>query len=116
MSWEVHVHSVVRTWLDELSEEERVRVDMAVQLLQERGPVLGRPFVNHIKGSRIKNLKELRPAKTSIRILFAFDPQRCAILLSGGDKEGLWRTWYPRAIEEAEQRFLKHIRQIRKED
>lgn len=93
-----------------------MRVDMAIQVLRERGPVLGRPFVDHIKGSRLKNLKELSPAKTSIRILFAFDPQRHAILLTAGDKEGLWSSWYPVAIEEAERRFSEHLLQMRKEE
>jgi len=33
--------------------------------------------------------EELRPTST-IRILFAFEPKRVAILLIGGDKRGSW--------------------------
>lgn len=39
---------------------------------------LGRPLVDTIKGSRHKNMKELRPGsagRSEIRILFAFDPK-----------------------------------------
>jgi hypothetical protein len=46
-----------------------------------------------ITGSKIKNLKELRPGssgKSEIRILFVLDPWRPAILLVAGDKAGKW--------------------------
>jgi hypothetical protein len=49
-------------------------------------------------------MKELRPAGTSIRILFIFDPRRQAILLLGGDKAGNWKSWYDRNIPVADQR------------
>jgi hypothetical protein len=38
--------------------------------------------------------------RSAIRILFAFDPRRTAILLVGGDKAGATR-FYERAIEAA---------------
>lgn len=50
-------------------------------------------------------MKELRPAGTSIRILFIFDPDRQAILLLGGDKRGNWKSWYDENIPVAEQRY-----------
>lgn len=58
--------------------------------------MLGRPLVDRITGSRIHNLKELRPgssASSEIRILFVFDPERRAVLLVAGDKAGDWRRW-----------------------
>ena len=42
-------------------------------------------------------MKELRPAQT-IRVLFAFDPRRTAILLIGGDKRGSWNRWYDQML------------------
>ncbi|WP_438860658.1 type II toxin-antitoxin system RelE/ParE family toxin [Amycolatopsis solani] len=42
-----------------------------------------------MQGSRLHNLKELRPASagsSEIRILFAFDPVRRAVLLVAGDE------------------------------
>ena len=50
-------------------------------------------------------MKELRPAGTSIRILFIFGPDRQAILLLGGDKAGNWKSWYDKNIPIAEQRY-----------
>lgn len=58
------------------------------------GPGLGRPWVDSIKGSRVHNMKELRPKFGSIRILFVFDPRRMAILLVGGDETDRWDEWY----------------------
>jgi hypothetical protein len=51
--------------------EEQAAIDVAVEVLQERGPGLGRPFVDTVKGSRHANMKELRPRGGFIRILFA---------------------------------------------
>jgi hypothetical protein len=44
--------------------------------------------VDTIHHSRHANMKELRPRGGHLRILFAFDPRRTAILLIGGDKSG----------------------------
>lgn len=65
-----------------------------MNLLREHGPALPRPLVDSIKGSSIKNLKELRPGSsgsTEVRILFAFDPWRQAILVTAGGKAGTRR-------------------------
>jgi len=61
--------------------------------------------VDRVKGSKFHSMKELRPAGTTIRILFIFDPRRQAILLLGGDKVGSWKSWYDRKIPVAEQRY-----------
>lgn len=59
-------------------------------------------------------MKELlRPAATSIRILFVFDPQRQAILLLGGDKAGDWKDWYDKNIPVADQRYEDWLRGLR---
>jgi hypothetical protein len=71
-------------------------------------PTLGRPLVDTITGSKIKNLKELRPGSSGtseVRILFLFDPWRSAILLVAGDKSGKWNRWYGEAIPRAEQLY-----------
>lgn len=52
-------------------------------------------------------MKELRPASagaSEVRIIFAFDPIREAILLIAGDKAGKWRSWYETAIPIADAR------------
>lgn len=43
-----------------------------------------------------------------LRVLFAFTPERTALLLVGGDKSGQPR-WYERAIRQAEAAFWQHI-------
>ena len=76
----------------------------------------GRPIVGEIAGSRIHNLKELRPPSTSIRVLFVFDPRRAAILLVAGDKaEHGWKAWYVEAIPEAERLYAEYLEELRKE-
>ena len=66
-------------------------VDDAIYALSCSGPTFRRPLVDRITGSTVKNLKELRPGSSGtseVRILFAFDPWRSAILLVAGDKAG----------------------------
>lgn len=68
----------------------------AIRVLRDEGPSLGRPLVDRVKGSRHANMKELRPGstgRTEIRVLFAFDKERTAILLAGGDKSEDWKGW-----------------------
>jgi hypothetical protein len=87
-------------------------VAAAIDLLAEHGPSLGRPLVDRVKGSKFHNMKELRPGSagsTEVRMLFAFDPVREAILLVAGDKSGRWQTWYTTAIPIADQRFEHHL-------
>jgi len=43
-------------------------------------------------------VKELRPRGGYLRILFRFDPRKTGILLTAGNKEGLWEQWYKTAI------------------
>ena len=61
-------------------------------------------------------MKELRASKGSaLRILFAFDPRRHAILLLGGDKSGQWNEWYQTAIPEADDLYDTHLQELRDE-
>ena len=78
-----------------LSEAEQEDIDAKVRLLEQRGPALGRPHVDSVKGSKHSNMKELivQHAGRPYRVLFAFDPRRCAVLLIGGDKTGNKRWW-----------------------
>jgi len=87
----------------------------AIRILESDGPTLGRPLVDTIAGSRHANMKELRPGstgRTEIRVLFAFDLERRAILLVGGDKSENWSGWYEQNIPIADERFDDHQRQL----
>jgi hypothetical protein len=83
----------------------------AVRVLRDEGPSLGRPLVDRVHGSRYPNMKELRPGsagRTEIRVLFAFDKARKAILLVGGDKNEDWNRWYKENTLVADARFAAH--------
>jgi hypothetical protein len=54
-------------------------------------------------------MKELRSTGGHVRILFAFDPARQAILLLGGDKTGNWKGWYQENIPQADELYDKHL-------
>ena len=109
--------SQVEDFLDVLYEADRDThrlVNQAILVLERNGPSEGRPLVDSIAASRISNMKELRPpstGRTEIRILFAFDPWRSAILLVAGDKSGQWTRWYREAIPEAEQLYARYLKE-----
>jgi hypothetical protein len=115
VSWEVEYTNEFEEWWDALTAEEQRRSEAAVEVLQERGPGLGRPWVDTLQGSRHPNMKELRPRGGHLRILFAFDPRRAAILLLGGDKTGQWTSWYEQAIPQADELYDEHLRELNDE-
>ncbi|GGO01171.1 type II toxin-antitoxin system RelE/ParE family toxin [Microbispora bryophytorum] len=102
-------------WFEALAEEDwdsAEQVEDAIDMLAEAGPALGRPLVDRIKGAELHHLKELRPGSaggSEIRILFAFDPVRRAVLLVAGDKAGNWQKWYDVNIPQAEKRYEAHL-------
>ena len=111
MPWIVVLLEEVAAWYEELcadDEKTAALVAAAIDLLEQDGPSLARPLADRIEGSKLHNLKELRPGSTGgseVRILFAFDPKRQAILLVAGDKSGQWADWYTENIPTAEERF-----------
>jgi hypothetical protein len=111
MPWEVEYTEQFETWWESLIEEEQEAIDAGVELLEERGPALGRPLADNVHQSRHPNMKELRPA-TSIRVLFAFDPRRVAILLIGGDKRGSWNRWYDEMVPVADALYDEHLAEV----
>jgi hypothetical protein len=114
--WEVNV-AYVESWLRELDQPSYELVVAALELLQERGPQLGRPLVDSVKASRHKNMKELRPGskgRSELRVLFAFDIERNAVLLVAGDKAQNWKKWYTVNISVADDRLDEHTGSLRK--
>ncbi len=113
--WDVEYTDQFRDWWERLTEEEQETVAAGVTLLEERGPSLGRPFVDTLKASRHPNMKELRPRGGNLRVLFAFDPRRSAILLLGGDKTDQWDEWYAVNVPVADALYDEHLETLRKE-
>ena len=117
MAWSVKVTEQYAAWFttpikeDLASAAQVAQVAQAVAALREEGPALGRPLVDRSQGSKVHHLKELRPGsagRSEIRVLFAFDPTRSALLLLGGDKAGNWQRWYRQNIPIAEQLYLEY--------
>jgi hypothetical protein len=77
MEWEVEYTHQFGDWWEGLSEAEQEDIDAKVRLLEQRGPALGRPHVDSVKGSKHSNMKELivQHAGRPYRVLFAFDPR-----------------------------------------
>jgi hypothetical protein len=89
-----------------------------IEVLEKIGPHLGRPRVDTLNGSAHANMKELRfKADGSVwRFAFAFDPERRAIGLCGGNKAGgNEKQFYRQLIRKADKRFNPHLRKLEKE-
>ena len=117
MEWTVEYTDEFEVWWETLSEDAQDRINDCVRLLEERGPKLGRPYADAVKDSKHPNMKELRiqHAGEPYRILFAFDPRRCAILLIGGRKTGQ-RDWYEKYIPTADRLFDEHLKALEWEE
>ena len=116
MAYDVRATPEFREWMLTLSREELESFDTAVNLLKERGPTLGRPYVDTVRSSAFANMKELRTAHDkhlALRAFFAFDPKRSAILLIGGDKHGR-RGFYEKLIRKADELYREHLRTLKK--
>jgi hypothetical protein len=101
-------------WSGGLDPELRAKVAGTLARIAAVGPTLGRPHVDVIHGSRVRKLKEARVDRGT-RVLFAFDSNRNAVMLVGGDKTGKWNRWYPAKVQLAERLYLDHERSIGKE-
>jgi len=105
--------SAFNDWLGGQSPEVTAEVAAVILLLREYGHRLSRPHADTLKGSKYANMKELR-AKTSqaeIRIAFAFDPQRQAIILVAGDKRGVnEKRFYKQLIAKADALFTEYLK------
>ena len=116
VKWEVEYTDELGDWWASLTEAEQEPIDASVRLLEEKGPGLGFPHSSGIKGSRHPHMRELRIQHEGrpYRILYAFNPRRCAILLLGGDKTGNDR-WYLSQVPLADRLYDTHIAILRKE-
>jgi hypothetical protein len=100
-----------------LAEEVQDQIYVVMGLLEQFGPMLGRPRVDTLKGSRHANMKEIRfdAAGGVWRVVFAFDRKRKAILLIAGDKSGVReKRFYKQLIAKAEERFDAHLARERR--
>lgn len=116
MEWAVEYTDEFEGWWIGLNEDEQVSVAQKVMLLQQFGPALPRPHSDTIASSRHSNMKELiiQHKGRPYRVLYAFDPRRCALLLIGGDKTGD-ADWYEKYVPRADAIYDEHLDALRKE-
>ena len=108
--WEVEFIDEFETWWNGLSEQEQIAVAAHVEVLEQLGPTLGWPRSSQVKASKHGAMRELRVQFQGrpIRVLYAFDPRRVAILLIGGDK-GSNDRWYDEFVPKADVLFEAHL-------
>ena len=113
--WTVLFHQEFDKWFAGQEEGIEDEIWVFIGLLERFGPNLARPQADGVKGSEFSNLKELRLQYKGRpwRVLFAFDPNRNAILLVGGAKVGK-KKWYDVHIPIADERFARHLESLKK--
>lgn len=116
MACEVEYTDEFGSWWRTLSLTEQEDVTAYVTLLENRDVRLGHPHSSGIHGSRHGHMRELRVQSGGrpIRVFYAFDPLRNAILLIGGDKTGDDR-FYDVFVPIADRLYDEHLELLRKE-
>ena len=115
-AWDVEYTDEFGAWWAGLTALEQESVDASVGLLMYAGPNLGFPHSSGVKSSRHSHMRELRVQHEGkpYRVLYAFDPRRCAILLLGGSKVGD-DQWYERNVPVADALYDTHLKTLNRE-
>jgi hypothetical protein len=116
MPWHVEFTNEFRAWWDIPTERQQEDVAALVQLLMEYGPQLRFPHASGVAGSTHTHMRALRVQSGGrpLRIFYAFDPRRTAILLVGGDKTGDDR-FYETFIPVADRLYDEYLDELRRE-
>lgn len=116
MTWAVEHTDEFENWWTTLDDGAQVDIAACVRLLEEQGPTLRFPYSSGIASSRHEHMRELRVQHGGdpIRILYAFNPLRTAILLLGGHKGGNDR-WYDENVPKADALYDVHLAELRAE-
>jgi len=116
VAWDIEVTDEFKAWWNGLTEPERISVERAVLLLEDRGPHLPFPYSSRANGSRHSAMRELRVQHRGqpYRVLYIFDPRRVALLLLGGDNTG--DRWYEKNVPLADQIYDNHLAEMEEEN
>jgi hypothetical protein len=112
MAWSYQTTDEFDEWIESLGQPERNEIAAMLDALTRLGPSLGRPVADTLNGSSYPNMKELRgkTAGAVLRIAFAFDPERIAQVLCGGDKQGVsQKSFYKKLIGRADKLYKLHL-------
>ena len=114
--WEVEYTHQFAEWWHELTLHQKDAVAHVVDLLIQQGPALPYPYSSDIRGSRHRRMRELRAQSGGrpLRVFYAFDPRRFAILLIGGDKTGDDK-FYEVYVPIADRLYDDYIQELRRE-
>ncbi len=115
--WKVGTTDDFDGWFIALDASAQAEVIAKVELLKILGPRLGRPHADTLNGSRHANMKELRADTKDkvMRIAFAFDPNREAILLAAGNKTGVsQKRFYRQLLARADGLYDSHLAAVKK--
>ena len=116
-TWNIKQTSEFQDWFDGSSKKLQDAIVENVEVLRQLGPSLGRPKADTLKGSSIKNLKELRfsVGEKVIRVFYVFDPDRNGVLLIGGDKAGSGdKQFYDQMIHKSEKIYASYLEERKK--
>jgi hypothetical protein len=111
-TWNVKQTEEFQEWFDKAHKNLKEAIVENVEVLKQLGPQLGRPQADTIKGSTIKNLKELRfiSGEKVIRVFYVFDPDRNGVLLIGGNKSSSGdKKFYKDMIDKSEKIYAKYL-------
>ncbi len=117
VAWDVEVTDEFNAWWNGLTEAERISVERAVLLLEDRRPHLPFPYSGRVNGSRHSAMRELRVQHQGqpYRVLYIFDPRRVALLLLGGEKTGDDR-WYEKNVPLADRIDDNYLAEMEEEN
>jgi hypothetical protein len=113
MAWNVEHTDEFAEWYHGLGEAQQDDITTAGLLLMEQGPQLPFPYSSGINGSKHTHMR-VQSGGRPLRVFYAFDPRRSAILLIGGDKTGDNR-FYERMVPIADALYDVYLDEIRKE-
>ncbi len=116
MIYEVEYTDEFESWWDELSARTQDDVSRVVNMLAEQGPQLPYPYCSAITQSRHGRMRELRiqSGGRPIRVFYAFDPRRTAILLLGAHKTHA-RRFYDNYVPRADLIYDRHLNELARE-
>src|SRR5258708_36934876 len=116
MGWNVEYTDEFGAWYETLEVALQDDIDRVVGILETKGPHLPFPYSSGVAGSTHDHMRELRVQSGGrpLRIFYAVDPRRSAILLIGGDKTGDKR-FYETMIPVADRLYDVHLEELKKE-
>jgi hypothetical protein len=114
MTCEVEQTEAFEEWWATLMPQEQDKVATVVELLGERGVDLPYPYSSKINGSRYAHMRELiiQCHGDPIRVFYAFDPRRVAVLLIGGLKAGKEKRFYREHVPWADRLYEQHLKSL----